>query len=99
MSDFISLPGFKDYYKQLLSDVRKHPELKMPPEYVEWTRSEQMEWHWRRHKKLKEIDPVKYYESVESGMTMPVGVVLGVDPATLSYGMFRPCLRKLGSDE
>jgi 3-polyprenyl-4-hydroxybenzoate decarboxylase len=58
-----------------------------------------MEWHWRRHKKLKEIDPVKYYESVESGMTMPVGVVLGVDPATLTFGMFRPCLRKLGSDE
>jgi hypothetical protein len=58
-----------------------------------------MEWHWKRHKKLMEIDPTKYYHTVESGLTMPLLLVPGVDPMTLHYGMFQATVQKLGSEE
>ena len=43
---FLEIPGYSDYYAPLVEDFRKHPELIAPPQYVEWTREEQMKWTW-----------------------------------------------------
>ena len=40
MEELIILPGAKEYYKPMLADIRKFPELKVPAEYLEMDREE-----------------------------------------------------------
>lgn len=48
MQDLVQIPGYKEYFKPMLEDILKHPELKPTPEYIEMTREEQMKWSWQR---------------------------------------------------
>jgi hypothetical protein len=41
MEDCIYLPGSKAYYKDLIDDMIKYPELQVPPQFLEMTREEQ----------------------------------------------------------
>jgi hypothetical protein len=40
MTDFQIDPDFMQYVKKYADDIKKHPELKAPPEYLDMTREE-----------------------------------------------------------
>lgn len=88
MEDLLLLPGTKEYFKPMLADIRKYPELKIPAEYLEMPREEQQKWMWGRLKRLSEINPKMYFEDIVSGIPMPQRLMAGIDPTALHYGMF-----------
>ena len=48
------------YVRQKNAVYDKHPELKLPTDFYERTREEQMEWWWSCYKRLMEIENGKY---------------------------------------
>ena len=52
-----------------------------------------------RLKRLMEINPERYFDSTEAGVTMPLRLTPGVTPESLHYGMFKTTVEKIGSDE
>jgi hypothetical protein len=51
MEALLLVPGYKEYYEPMVENMRKYPELKATPEYLEMTREEQMKWIWELHEK------------------------------------------------
>jgi len=49
--------------------------------------------------KIMEINPERYFDSTEAGVTMPLRLTPGVTPESLHYGMFKTTVEKIGSDE
>jgi hypothetical protein len=87
MQNLLSIPGAKEYYAPMLENLRKHPELKPTPYFLEMTREEQMKWMWELHEKQMKIDPELYF-NIEAGLTMPQALTPGIDVTSLHYGMF-----------
>lgn len=40
MESILRIPGYKEYYAPMLENMRKYPELKPTPEFLEMTREE-----------------------------------------------------------
>ena len=99
MEDCIYLPGSKAYYKDLIDDMIKYPELQVPPQFLEMTREEQQKQMWIRLKKLMEINPDRYFDSLEVGLPMPQRLTPGICPTSLHFGMFLTSVLKIGSDD
>lgn len=100
MNEYIYIPGYLKYMSAVAEDIKRHPkELQIPDNFVEWTREEQMKWHWQRKQKLLEINPERYFLNVEPGLMAPIYTVPSIEPLGLHYGMFQTAIQKLGDDE
>lgn len=55
----------------MLEDIRKHPELKPRPEFVEMTREEQMKYLWEQNAIKMKLNPERYFKTLESSLMNP----------------------------
>jgi hypothetical protein len=79
-------------------DIKKHPELRLSKDWFDMDRAEQMKAWWEVLGKYYKHDPERYFYSVKSEPYYATGLLPGLSPLTLHFGMFISSIERLGSD-
>ena len=83
----------------MAADIKKHPELTMTKDWYDMSREEQMKAWWIILSRYYKHDPERYFYSAKSEPFFATGLLPGISPLLLHYGMFISSIERLGSDE
>jgi len=62
MEEITNLPGYREYFANLVSIVKENPKEMVPARnFVELTREEQQKWQWGFINKMMDVNPEIYY--------------------------------------